>query len=98
SAQSPTPAQIPSSSPLHFRITLAKEIAPASVSGRLLVLMTDSVQPRDSLDAGFVPGSTWMAAMEVEHLAPGGSIDLDPDRIAFPGPLSQAKRGAYQVM
>jgi S-formylglutathione hydrolase FrmB len=93
-----TPAQNPSSSPLHFRITLAKEIAPDGVSGRLLVLMTDSVQQRDSLDAGFAPGSTWMAAMEVEHLVPGGSIVLDPSRIAFPGPLSQAKPGSYQVM
>src|SRR5262249_13899243 len=93
-----TPAQNASSSPLHFRIALAKEISPVGVSGRLLVLMTDSVQQRDSLDIGFVPGSTWMAAMEVEHLAPGGSIDLDPDRIAVPAPLSRAKPGTYQVM
>jgi S-formylglutathione hydrolase FrmB len=93
-----TPAQNASSSPLRFRITLAKEIAPRGVSGRLLVLMTDSVHQRDSLNPGFVPGSMWMAAMEVEQLAPGGSIDLDADRIAFPGPLSQAKRGTYQVM
>src|SRR5262245_32814077 len=92
------PAQNTSSSPLRFRITLAKEIAPGGVSGRLLLLMTNSAQQRDSLEAGFVPGSVWLAAMEVEHLAPGGSIDLDPDRIAFPGPFSQAKRGDYQMM
>ncbi len=85
-------------SALHFHITLAKEIASTSTSGRLLVLMTDSPQPRDTLTTGFVPGSMWIAAMEIEQLAPGGTVDFNPDLKAFPQPFSQAKPGTYQFM
>jgi hypothetical protein len=84
--------------PLRFRITLSKEIAPQATSGRLFVLMTDSLQPRDTLSTGFVPGSTWIAAIEIEYFAPGGMVEFDPDRKAYPKPFSQAKPGAYQVM
>jgi hypothetical protein len=34
----------------------------------------------------------------VQDLAPGKSIELDPDEIAYPKPLSQAPAGDYQVM
>jgi len=86
------------SGPLRFRITLAKEVAPQATAGRLFVLMTDSPQEQETLSVGFVPGSTWIAAMEVAHLAPGNTIEFDPDRKAFPRPFSQAKPGAYQLM
>src|SRR5262249_48717190 len=66
--------------------------------GRLFVLMTDSSQPVDTINTGFVPGSTWIAAMEIEHIEPGGTIEFDPDRQAYPKPFSQAKAGTYQVM
>src|SRR5262249_35544042 len=46
----------------------------------------------------FVPGSTWIAAMEITHLAPGGTIEFDPDLKSYPRPFSQAKLGTYQVM
>ncbi len=83
---------------LRFRITLAKEIVPKSTSGRLFVLMTDSTQPLEKLSAGFVPGATWLAAMEVESLAPGQTTEFNPDVKAYPHPFSQAKPGTYQVM
>ncbi|HZS08695.1 MAG TPA: alpha/beta hydrolase [Blastocatellia bacterium] len=60
--------------------------------------MTDSPQPRETLNIGFVPGSTWVAAMEVDHFAPGSTVELDPDRKAYPKPFSQAKPGTYQIM
>lgn len=92
------PGAAQNSASLRFRITLAKDVASTSTAGRLLVLMTDSPQSRDTLTTGFVPGSTWIAAMEIEHLAPGGTVDFNPDLKAFPKPFSQAKPGTYQFM
>lgn len=83
---------------LRFRVSLSKELAPSGASGRLLVLMTDSPQPQQTVRVGFVPGSTWIAAMEITHLAAGGSVEFDPDQTAYPHPFSQAKPGSYQVM
>src|SRR5262249_48280223 len=87
---------------LRFRITLAGEVAGESVVGRLLVFMSDSPQASQSLSVGFIPGdtqnTTWMAAMEVAHFAPGQTIEFNPDLNAYPHPFSQARPGAYQIM
>src|SRR5262245_52864003 len=88
----------PSSGPLRFRITLAKELAPAEAVGRLFVFMSGDPQPRERLGAGFVPGDTWLSAMEVEHLAPGEPFTFDPDLKAYPRPFSTAPAGSYQFM
>jgi hypothetical protein len=47
---------------------------------------------------GLLPASTWIVATEVEHFAPGSTIEYDPDLKAYPNPISQAKPGTYQVM
>jgi enterochelin esterase-like enzyme len=60
--------------------------------------MTGSTQTMQNIEMDFIPGSTWVAAMEVEHIAPGVAIEFDADRLSFPRPFSQAKPGAYQVM
>lgn len=88
----------PASRSLHFRITLAKDAAQKATRGRLFVFMSDSAQAQTSLGGGFVPGSTWIAAMEVESLAPGETIDFDADAKAYPHPFSQARPGTYQFM
>ncbi|HKQ75744.1 MAG TPA: alpha/beta hydrolase-fold protein [Blastocatellia bacterium] len=85
-------------SPLRFRITLSKEIAATAASGRLFVLMTSAPREMESIDLDLIPGSTWIAAMEVEHFAPGATVELNPDLKAFPKPFSQARPGSYQVM
>jgi enterochelin esterase-like enzyme len=85
-------------SPLRFRITLSKDVAPKATSGRLFVLMTGATQEMQTISIGFIPGSTWIAATEVESFAPGGTIEFDPDLKAYPKPFSQAKPGTYQVM
>jgi len=85
-------------SPLRFRVTLSKEIAPEATSGRLLVLMTDAPQDVQTINSGFIPGSTWIAATEVEHFAPGAAIELDPGLKAYPKPFSEATPGTYRVM
>lgn len=86
------------SAALHFRITLAKELAPTGTAGRLMVLMTDSPQAEQTLSVGFIPGKVWISAMEVEYFAPGATVDLYPDLNAYPKPFSQAKPGSYQIM
>lgn len=98
SLSAPVVAQNSASAKLRFRVSLSKEIAPAGGSGRLLVLMTDSAQPQQTVTVGFIPGSTWIAALEVAHLAPGATIEFDPDAKAYPRPFSQANPGTYQVM
>jgi hypothetical protein len=85
-------------SPLRFRITLSNKIAPKAASGRLFVLMTGAPQEMRTIELGLIPGSTWVAATEVEHFAPGATIEFDPDLKAYPKPFSQARPGTYQVM
>jgi len=85
-------------SPLRFRVTLSEQIAPKATSGRLLVLMTDAPQEVQTIRSGFIPGSTWIAATEIEHFAPGAAIELDPDLKAYPKPFSEARPGTYQMM
>lgn len=84
--------------PLRFRITLGAELAPKEAAGRMFVLMTDSPQEREILSTGFSPGSTWLAAMEIEHIAPAQAIEFNPDIQAFPRRFSEAKPGTYQFM
>ena len=84
--------------PLRFRITLSPEIAPQGASGRLFVLMSTASEKRDMLRTGFVPTSTGLSAMEVEHLGAGESLTFDPDVKAYPRPFSQLQPGRYQFM
>jgi len=84
--------------PLRFRVTLSKEIATKATSGRLFVLMTSAPEEMQTISIGFIPGSAWIAAMEIEYFAPGATIEFDPDLNAYPKPFSQAKPGTYQVM
>ena len=85
-------------SPLRFRITLSKEIAPKATSGRLFVLMTGAPQEMATISIGLLPGATWVAGTEIEHFAPGATVEFDPDLKAYPKPFSQARPGNYQVM
>ena len=91
-------ALVSPAAPLRFRITLSESASSKPVSGRLLVLMSDEPQKQDRLRVGFVPGATWIAAMEAGEIAPGVTVEFDADRKAYPEPFSQAKPGKYQFM
>ena len=91
-------AQAPAHCPLRFRVTLTREAAAAPVSGRLLVFMTDDTVPHDELSIGFFPGRLWVAAEEYESIAPGETVEFDPDMTAYPRAFSKAKPGSYQLM
>lgn len=84
--------------PLRFRVTLDPSLSPKAASGRLFVLMSDAPEKKDRLAVGFVPGATWLAAMEIEHFAPGATVEIDPDLKAYPQPFSKAHSGDYQFM
>ncbi len=89
---------MPAAGPLRFRVTLAREAASAPVSGRLLVFMSRGSTPRQQLSIGFYPGHVWAAAREIESLAPGGTVEFDPNTGAYPKPFSDAEPGTYQFM
>jgi enterochelin esterase-like enzyme len=42
--------------------------------------------------------SVWMCAVEVTNIAPGQTIEVDPDTLAFPKRFSEAPTGSYQFM
>src|SRR5256885_5111573 len=60
--------------------------------------MSGSPGKQERLETGFVPGETWLAAMEARWLIPGRAFEFDPDQLAFPHPFSHAKPGSYQFM
>jgi S-formylglutathione hydrolase FrmB len=84
--------------PLQFQITLPQTLTHGETGGRLFVLMARTRPPDGILRVGFVPGETWLAAAEVRHVAPGGTIAFDPDALAYPKPFSQAGPGTWYCM
>ncbi|MDQ2686749.1 MAG: esterase family protein [Armatimonadota bacterium] len=92
---SPARAKDEVGGPLRFQITLAPGAAAKAVSGRLFVLMSDAPGSPKTLSTGFIPGKTGLAAQEVTSLAPGQSVTLDPDALAYPTPFSQSPAGTY---
>ena len=86
--------------PVRFRVFLEPALASAPVSGRLLVFMTASAKPLDVITPGFglEAKDVWIVAKEVHRLAPGDSIVVGAEDIAYPQPLSRASPGDYQVM
>jgi len=85
---------------LRFRVTLDPALGNTRVSGRLIVFITDNPKPMNQISPGFGDElkHTWFAAKEITDLTPGSTVELDPDEIAFPAPLSQAPKGDYQAM
>src|SRR5690349_8482721 len=84
-----------------FHVSLG-EASSTAVSGRLLVF----AKPIGPADKGPVTTvdmdqidthATAIAAQEVAHLEPGGTVALDADVTAFPTAFSQLKPGRYAV-
>lgn len=84
---------------VRFEIKLDPAVAQKTTTGRLLVLMSTKAPQGDRLQTGFVPGETWITALEIEAWKPGESIVLDPDHEkAYPAAFSKAKSGDYWFM
>ncbi|MFO0759190.1 MAG: alpha/beta hydrolase-fold protein [Byssovorax sp.] len=81
-----------------FRVTRAPDPSGAPMSGRLLVFMSSDKERQPVLGPGFGTLDPAFAAADVDALAPGQTIDLDPDKMAFPRPFSELPAGDYQIM
>ncbi len=86
----------PSPSPGRFRIAAAATL-PGPVSGRLLLFMKGGRDDASVDSEEFHPTSTWIAAQEIHDLAPGASVEVDADTIAYPKPFSMAPAGDWEV-
>src|SRR2546426_10092325 len=94
-----SPLAISAAERIRFQIGIDPGLAPLPVSGRLLIFMTNQTKPLERIEPDFLnPRSVWLAGMEVHNLAPGQTVDVDPDVLAFPAPFSSAPSGDYQVM
>ena len=97
-ASLPAVAQTPSHH-VHFIVQAPSGIT-APLSGRLLVFLKrgsgDKAVDSDVLN---LSNPVWVGAREVSNLAPGASIEIDPDAedIAFPSPFSAIPTGDYEV-
>ena len=78
----------------------------APVGGRLLLFVTSAAAAKAETKDGKVeevdvnplqPDQTLVAAREIARLAPGETVNLDADDIAFPGPLAKLPPGDYLV-
>ncbi len=91
-------AKTPATGPLRFQITLDSAIAPNGAGGRLFVFLTEASDQRFTLNSGFLPDRTFLAAVEVEYIAPGAVFNFNPDIQAYPKPFSKLKTGNYRCM
>ena len=93
------PAQLGAQA-LRFQIKVAPEVSSAPVSGRMIVFLSAQEKPQSELGPGFAEDArkVWIAAQEFHDIKPGDTVEINPDEIAFPKPLSQAPAGNYQAM
>ena len=84
--------------PAIFRITASPSLT-GPVSGRLLLFMKQGSGDKAVDSEEFRPGQTqgWIAAQEVHDLAPGSSVEVDADTVAYPKPFDQAPAGTWEI-
>lgn len=84
---------------IRFKVSLAVSMAPAPVSGRLLIFMTAQTKQLEMIEPDFLdPRSVWTTGVEIRNLEPDAWVEIDPDTLSFPGPFSTAPAGDYQLM
>jgi len=101
-ARPPESSGSPAASHGHVFIRVRSNVSGgAAISGRLLVFMKQGSGDKDLGPSEFDPSVNapviWMAAKEVENLAPGGTVDVDADEIAYPKPFSAMPAGGYEA-
>ena len=95
-----TQAQVsPANGGLRFKVELASALSSKPVSGRLLIFMTKSSETMEVVQPSFFElDKVWVAAREIRNLAPGETIEINADTLAYPAPFSTAPAGDYQIM
>ncbi len=81
---------------LFFRVTAGHEVT-APVSGRMLIFLKAGNGAKEVDEDPFSPTAVYVAGEEVSDLAPGASVDVDTDNVAFPAGFSSLKPGDYQA-
>ena len=82
--------------PVVFHVRLATSL-PAPLSGRLLIFFKQGKGDKEVDAEEFHPEAVSVTAREVRDLAPGGTVDVDADELAFPGSFSTLPAGDYEV-
>ncbi len=88
-------AQAPSH-PVVFHVRVATPL-PAPLSGRLLIFFKQGKGDKEVDAEEFHPEAVSVTAREVRDLAPGSTVDIDADELAFPGSFSKLPAGDYEV-
>jgi len=82
-----------------FRVRAATGVG-APLSGRLLIFLKSGSGDKEvSMSEFHAPGpaETFVCAREIRDLAPGASVEVDADEVAYPRPLSQASPGIFEA-
>lgn len=82
-----------------FSVSIAPDLSIAPLSGRLLIMMSNQLQPNDELAPrrGVNARAVWMAAKEVRNFSSQRPVELDPDVLAFPAAFCTAPEGNYRL-
>jgi len=86
----------PATKHVFFRVTAAPSLN-APVSGRLLIFLKPGSGDKAVTISEFRPTETWVCAREIHDLAPGASVDVDADEIAYPKHFSELSAGNYEA-
>jgi enterochelin esterase-like enzyme len=95
----PTFAQTPPQ-PRHVHFTVqASSTLAAPISGRLLIFLKTGAGDKAVDTEETNPSATWVGAREVQSLAAGASVEIDPDAegIASPAPFATIPTGDYEI-
>jgi enterochelin esterase-like enzyme len=79
-----------------FRVQAPSSIN-APLSGRILIFLKAGSGDSEVAVSEFHLSDTWVAAKEVRNLAPGSSVEVDADEIAYPKPFSSLPTGIYET-
>jgi enterochelin esterase-like enzyme len=79
-----------------FNIAAAPSMS-GPLKGRLLIFIKRGAGDKEVDSEEFHPQDAWVAAREIQDLAPGGSVQLDADEIAFPKAFSDLPAGDYEA-
>jgi hypothetical protein len=88
----------PAPPPTHvfFRVQVASTL-PGPVSGRLLIFLKQGAGDKEVSVSEFRPADTWVTAREIHDVAPGDSVEVDADEIAYPKPFAAIPAGIYEA-
>lgn len=86
----PAPAHV------YFRVQAASSLL-APISGRVLIFLKQGSGDKEVETNEFRLQDAFVAAREVHNLAPGASIEIDGDDIAYPKPISTYPAGTYEA-